>query len=631
MGLKQQGDEDPKGFGAFFSFLRGACVSVVTGWLFPAVVLAVCLFGSAEALRASGAVSGWIREVELTFRDAQTQWMVFGCLAVYLVTFLLIERQQGHVFQNPLSQERTMDGTTGRDLPTRCAGERRPTQQHGERTAQLYVPTRLERSERWGYPRGFLTVEAVLRAVRNRETWLVAGLGIAAMAYAVGYDAASKSIEALMLFGGVVLGKGALVWARWSRGSREDGGWSKEDGRRNTVVRLLTVLLTPACLWQVEEMQRFQYRGGARWNGPWENPNLFGMLMGVGVVLALGQLLWCWRKNPRGTSNPEHRTSKIEQQRGGDIEQGVTNIEHRTSNVERRTAGGMEHPGSTPRARWCGVWRFWFAVWPWARAALRLGAAGVMGWGLLNSYSRGAWVATLCGLGYLAWVRMAFGSLAAPWRRPALALGQSSQASNRSEVVGWLRRNWGPLAVILVSVVVLSFWNFRDTEWRPARRAFSVGNVNDFSWRNRVAAWEGALQIMAEHPWRGVGWTQPQRVFDHYYLPFKMEESAAIQLNDPLMLGMTLGLPALGCFAAYVLMALFRRAPFFVSASRGENANPFRSSILHPLSSFPAAWLRATCRAGAVVLLVAFCFDGGLFKLPTGMTFWILLELGREE
>jgi hypothetical protein len=37
------------------------------------------------------------------------------------------------------------------------------------------------------------------------------------------------------------------------------------------------------------------------------------------------------------------------------------------------------------------------------------------------------------------------------------------------------------------------------------------------------------------------------------------------------------------------------------------------------------------CRAGALVLAVGFWFDGGLFELPTAATFWILLELGREE
>jgi len=38
--------------------------------------------------------------------------------------------------------------------------------------------------------------------------------------------------------------------------------------------------------------------------------------------------------------------------------------------------------------------------------------------------------------------------------------------------------------------------------------------------------------------------------------------------------------------------------------------------------------LKTTCRAGAIVLLVGFWFDGGLFKLATASTFWILLELG---
>lgn len=42
-------------------------------------------------------------------------------------------------------------------------------------------------------------------------------------------------------------------------------------------------------------------------------------------------------------------------------------------------------------------------------------------------------------------------------------------------------------------------------------------------------------------------------------------------------------------------------------------------------------WLRVTCRAGAIVLLVGFWFDGGLFKLATASVFWILLELGRCE
>jgi hypothetical protein len=53
-----------------------------------------------------------------------------------------------------------------------------------------------------------------------------------------------------------------------------------------------------------------------------------------------------------------------------------------------------------------------------------------------------------------------------------------------------------------------------------------------------------------------------------------------------------------------------------------------RISDLRPLTS---DFLSATCHAGAIVLLVGFWFDGGLFKLPTAATFWILLELGGAE
>ena len=89
-------------------------------------------------------------------------------------------------------------------------------------------------------------------------------------------------------------------------------------------------------------------------------------------------------------------------------------------------------------------------------------------------------------------------------------------------------------------------------EWLPARRAASVANANDFSWRNRVAAWEGALQMMAEKPWFGYGWNQPERVYDQFYRPSNVPEGAAIQLNDYFTLGTTLGIPALVCFVAYV-------------------------------------------------------------------------------
>ena len=94
----------------------------------------------------------------------------------------------------------------------------------------------------------------------------------------------------------------------------------------------------------------------------------------------------------------------------------------------------------------------------------------------------------------------------------------------------------------------------------------------------------------------------------------------AIQLNDYLMLGMTLGVPAMLCFLVYVGLSLTTRTR---GASRASNIEHRTSNVEHrPLD------LAAVCRAGAAVLLVGFWFDGGLFKLATGATFWILLELG---
>jgi prepilin-type N-terminal cleavage/methylation domain-containing protein len=52
---------------------------------------------------------------------------------------------------------------------------------------------------------------------------------------------------------------------------------------------------------------------------------------------------------------------------------------------------------------------------------------------------------------------------------------------------------------------------------------------------------------------------------------------------------------------------------------------------LHARHLSQEASLRVACRAGALVCLVAFWFDGGLFKLATASVFWILLELGVER
>jgi len=166
-------------------------------------------------------------------------------------------------------------------------------------------------------------------------------------------------------------------------------------------------------------------------------------------------------------------------------------------------------------------------------------------------------------------------------------------------------------------VGALLFWQYQHTESVTGRRAISASNQNDLSWRNRVAAWEGDLQMMAEKPVFGFGWNQPEPFYGKYYTPSRLDETGAIEMNDYLMLGATLGIPALFCFGMYLWLS------FTETALR--EARPATD-----LDGRQLDWLKAVCRAGALVLAVGFWFDGGLFKLATSAAFWILLELGRE-
>jgi hypothetical protein len=68
----------------------------------------------------------------------------------------------------------------------------------------------------------------------------------------------------------------------------------------------------------------------------------------------------------------------------------------------------------------------------------------------------------------------------------------------------------------------------------------------------------------------------------------------------------------------------------------GQGASPTLDFGLPPSLRFVAAswasdWSRTVCRAGTVVLIIGFWFDGGLFNLSTASMFWILLELGASE
>jgi len=44
----------------------------------------------------------------------------------------------------------------------------------------------------------------------------------------------------------------------------------------------------------------YQYHSAIRWSGVWDNPNFYGLLMGTGVVLALGIGIREWQMTDGG-------------------------------------------------------------------------------------------------------------------------------------------------------------------------------------------------------------------------------------------------------------------------------------------------------------------------------------------
>jgi O-antigen ligase len=376
---------------------------------------------------------------------------------------------------------------------------------------------------------------------------LIALLVIAVAAFFIGYAVSQPAMDAIILLAGVTLGKGVRF------ALMEDGRWKIKDGAEKEVrsqksaVRLfligLVALLAFASWWHLDVAQHF-YPAGVRWTGLWDNPNIYGMLMGAGVMLAIGLI----------AAKQKAESGKLKLLRS------------LRSFVAIKSA--IRNPQS----------------------AILFIAVLMMGVGLLFSYSRGAWVGTAVGLLYLAKVHGRF--------------------------------KWRSLKVFLLSAFcflvlifgVCFFWNSTsDTgPWYLKRMDLSRASA-----QHRVSAWRGAVQMMRDHPF-GVGWNKAVETYDKNYSPPE-DGAAAITTNDYLMLGTQLGFPGLVCFVTYVALC-FRKCGA-LSAECGIK------ELRTPNSEFR---IKTACRAGALTMLVAFWFDGGLFKLATAAVFWILLELGTE-
>ena len=461
-------------------------------------------------------------EVQAACRDGGTQWMVVVCLVSYFGTFVVLA-----------SRTRLPQAT--------------PANPKGARSQSV---TR--------HPSGFAFLAFLRGNFREPDFWLVAFVVLVLLRYASAYDTASKSLHVVVLLTGIVIGKAIAFWS-WlprSRPAAIPNPAAEERGtmRVRGILHLLVFLLAAAALWQTDYGMSYQYLGQQRWKGLWENPNLYGLLMGSGVVLAVGLFR-------SGSPSPA---------------------------VQRRGLKAGE----------------------WLRRLALLVAALVCGIGLLRSFSRGAWLGTVCALAY-------FGvqSLKSKVQSPKSRTGGSTLNSRLST---HFRRNWLPASAILISGLVIAFWPFRHSQSPWIRRVFSPANVNDFSWRNRVTVWQGSFRMALDHPVFGVGWGRVEKRFAESYRAARLEDTAAVQLNDYFTLANSAGLPVLFSFAAYVFLSL---------------RQPGRSLSLRSTpqpGSMDETGLRSSLSATAVLLLIGFWFDAGLFKLPTSVLFWLVLQLANS-
>jgi O-antigen ligase len=408
---------------------------------------------------------------------------------------------------------------------------------------------------------------------------LIGLLLIASIAYLAGY-AARPAIDAPNFLMGVTLGKGAS-WA--FKSERKMQNTEVQDALNlchppsailNFPGGVLGLLVCATC-WHLDMSGNFYH--GPRWMGLWDNPNTYGMLMAAGFTLAIG-LFAARAKNGMWKKRKLLEGRKAESEKSG--------------NFFLRTMSFFEAIKS--------------AIGHWQSAFL-LVAVFMLGVGLVMSYSRGAWLATGLALLYLAWC---YGKL--KWRY--IVIGSS---------------------VLVLGAGVLCGRTPDSAPWYVKR-----ADLGRPSAQHRVIAWRAGLEIMRDHP-LGVGWNKAMETYQKDYSPPE-GGPGAITTNDYLMIGTELGIPALVCFVAYVALC-FRKSPrlHLTMSSKMEKPTPHPEPL--PIGSADSAdaerekhithheSLRAACLAGALVFVVAFWFDGGLFKLPTAALFWVLLELGAAR
>jgi hypothetical protein len=366
--------------------------------------------------------------------------------------------------------------------------------------------------------------------------------------------------QLVTLLSGAVFGKGLQLWIL--RHSKH-----KQDCLVTIIIVLVVVYAAFISGVNMESNITFQYHNHKRWSGIWGNPNIYGLLMGTGVILLLGLCA------------------------------NICLTRSEVFNQESRVFGQR--------------------IFKLNIFALCLLLVGFMGNNLLHSFSRGAWLATLCGFTYLSiltWkCRHELHIIICRTLKTNSTVFKKKYNLLYFRIIFLITRCYASLTIIAFSISLVVFWQIQETDSDLVRRTISVCNQNDFSWRNRVTSWETTLQMMADRPYFGFGWHTTEIVYNRFYCPAKLQEPTTIRLNSYFILGSMIGLPAL--FLLFANIGL----NFIIAETMSSQLVKCRSLVD----------LHSVCRAGVVVLLTGFLFDGGLFILPTSFVFWGLFELSN--
>src|SRR5581483_11735814 len=122
----------------------------------------------------------------------------------------------------------------------------------------------------------------------NPDLWLATTLGLALLGLFLDDFHADTVREVLRLLIGMLLGRAGALW------SATRICW--KIGQSNPVRLIMGALVTLMFLASLPKNQSktFQYHEQMRWAGSWGDPNIFGLLMGVGIVLATGIIASDW-------------------------------------------------------------------------------------------------------------------------------------------------------------------------------------------------------------------------------------------------------------------------------------------------------------------------------------------------